>query len=61
MESIISYFMESIISYFMVDYSEEEMSAIASLFPGVHIMLFLTATSSFKGLNISFVLQIRDN
>ena len=48
-------------SYFMVDYSEEEMSAIASLFPGVHIMLFLTAASSFKGLNISFVLQIRDN
>ena len=25
--------------YFMVDYSEEEMSAITSLFPGVHIVL----------------------
>jgi hypothetical protein len=26
-------------SFFMVDYSEEEMSAIASLFPGVHVIL----------------------
>ena len=35
-------------SYFMVDYSEEEMSAITSSFPGLHIKLqFAAAASSY--------------